>query len=79
MSAPLMRHVFYAGQLYGSYPLQEWIQGSLSLEMPDGAYLLVTEGRRWYIRQWSGYTPINLCDVPIELRALCLILDIPTH
>lgn len=72
----LMRHVFYAGQLHATYHLQEWVSGSRSLEVPDGAYLLMTEGHRWYLRQWSSFTPLNLCDVPAELKTLCLLLDI---
>ena len=77
MNAPFMRHLFYAGQLHASFTINEWGREYRSQWVPDGAYLLQTEGPSWYLYQWCSFTPINLCDVPAELQMLCMLLDIP--
>lgn len=64
-------HVFYAGQLYGEY--EKWRD---LLYIPDGAYLR-TNRNFWYLQFHGHKSPINLCDIPNEVRVLCLLLDIP--
>lgn len=72
----MMRHVFYAGQLYGSWTLQVWVGSGIALTIPDGAYLLMTEGPAWYRMQSNGYDYVLPSDVPSELKTLCLLLGI---
>lgn len=48
-----------------------WIN---SRDCPDGAYML-QNSRTWYVVMGRGFTPINLCDVPKELRLLALLLQ----
>ena len=66
---------FYAGLVYGEYdevrPRTE--------EFPDGLYLRIIwpSGEiHWYIKQFGSMTPINHCDIPKNLLALCLILGL---
>lgn len=77
MSRDNTQYLFYAGQLYGEYPYQEWVAKNISCDTPDGAYLYEAGRKTWYIRRFSSFTTINLCDVPTELQMLCLLLDIP--
>ena len=72
-----MRHLFYAGQLHASFTHQEWLMKHGRCDIPDGTYLLQTEGPSWYVYRWCAFTPINHSDVPTELQVLCLLLDIP--
>ena len=64
--------VFYAGLLYGEYtkpniPYREF---------PDGCYMRNGFTGDWYIKQFGSMTPINHCDIPKNLLALCLILGL---
>lgn len=61
--------VFYAGLLYGEYD-----QYPPAREMPDGAYLYCHKLDTWYVAMHRGWTPINLSDVPKELRTYLLLL-----
>lgn len=68
--------VFYAGLLYGEfpappYPYRLW-KRDFPLDLPDGAYLHTPEGK-WFR---SDYTPVLDADVPLELKALCLLLNL---
>jgi len=65
--------VFYASLLYGEYAIGEW-PGAHSL--PDGCYMLMSmqRSRDWYVKQHGSLTPIELSDVPLELRTLLLLL-----
>lgn len=73
----MMRHVFYAGQHYGSWTLQVWVGSGIALTIPDGAYLLMTEGPSWYHKKSGSFEYVIPSDVPPELKTLCLLLDIP--
>lgn len=64
--------VFYAGLVYGEYEGGDW--GGVSITLPDGAYMLFNK-KLWYAKRHSSLTPINLCDVPKELRLLTLLLN----
>ena len=62
---------FYEGQLYAEYA--NWDYPS---KVPNGAYLRFRSGN-WY-RTYDGFLdPINLWDVPEELKPVLLLLDIP--
>lgn len=64
--------VFYAGQLHEE--ADKWIPVHT---IPDGAYVLNQNkaGATWYVIRYGGATPINLSDVPKELRLLLLIIN----
>lgn len=66
-------YVFYAGQLYG-----EFEESKSLLDLPDGAYIRFPS-KNWYIQFHGTKSPINLCDIPNEVRVLCLLLDISTE
>ena len=72
MSLPLYRHVFYAGQLYETYTYEEW----KGVVLPDGAFIRFSEQGNWYHYCWHTFVPLNNCDVPPELKTLCLLLGI---
>ena len=76
MSNALLRHVFYADRLYGTYTFDEWVKRHNHEDIPDGAYLLLPEGPKWYIRRYSTYLPIDIEDVSLPCRALALLLGI---
>ena len=65
--------VFYGQQVYGEYGIATVPPAS---HLPDGAYMLAPRGR-WYRVLSGGLTPINLCDIPAEVRMNCLLLGIP--
>ena len=69
-------YAFYAGMIYGEYDV--WWPNTL--EFPDGLYLRTVskDGKAilWYLKQFGSMTPINHCDVPKNLLALCLILGV---
>lgn len=71
----MMRHVFYAGQHYGSYTFEEW--KSTVMNLPDGAYVRYSESSDWYIHRHCSFTILTSDDLPPELKTLCLLLDIP--
>jgi hypothetical protein len=62
--------VFYGQQIYGEYDSHPWCAG-----LPDGGYLRSPKGV-WYIVLSGGLTPINLSDIPPEVRLNCLLLGI---
>lgn len=71
MSSEGRRHtLFYAGLIYAEYEL--W---PASIDVPDGAYMFSRAGS-WFIFQHGSFSGINLCDVPPELRTLCLLMGI---
>lgn len=43
--------------------------------VPEGSYLYRQHSCTWYIRMGTSYTPINLSDVPKELKLLVLLLN----
>ena len=51
MSLPFYRHVFYAGQLYGTYTFEEW---KVREPLPDGAFVRYSELGSWYLLKWGG-------------------------
>lgn len=65
-----MLYVFYAGQFYGEITPREALKG-----LPDGAYTR-TSNNTWYLQFHGTKTPINLCDIPNEVRVNCLLLGI---
>jgi hypothetical protein len=64
--------VFYGQQVYGEYSLTTIPPAS---HLPDGAYLRDPKNR-WYIILSGGLTPINLSDIPNEVRLNCLLMGI---
>lgn len=65
-------HVFYAGLMYGEYtkpnvPYREF---------PDGCYMRSGSTGAWYVKLAGSMIPLNHCDVPKNLLALCLILGL---
>lgn len=65
-------HVFYAGLVYGEFTKPNFPYG----EFPDGCYIRNGFTGAWYIKLAGSMTPLNHCDVPKNLLALCLILGL---
>ena len=65
--------VFYGQQIYGEYTRDD---SPPTWELPDGCYIRYPEPNGWYIVLHRGLTPINLCDIPPEVRLNCLLLGI---
>ena len=66
--------VFYGQQVFGEYEKPDiWTRVDV---FPDGCYMRNPMGN-WYIRIGGGFTPINLCDIPPEVRVNCLLMGIP--
>ncbi len=61
--------VFYGQQVYGEF------ENLAPLDLPDGCYVRGFMGN-WYVRIGGGLTPINLSDIPPEVRLNCLLLGI---
>jgi hypothetical protein len=70
--------VFYEGKLYGEY--DEWPKF-----LPYGAIIREKLGHHWGNKSAFWYrvitvshtSPINLSDIPAEIKMLCLVLNIP--
>ena len=68
-----IHRAFYAGQLLGEYTRpKEFLH---VVQLPDGAYYRSGIGA-WYLKSHGTFTPINLCDIPNEVRVLCLLLNV---
>ncbi len=65
--------MFYGQQLYGTYSSNTPFQVT---DLPDGAYAKSYLGY-WYLVLNNGLTPINLSDIPPEVRLNCLLMGIP--
>ena len=66
-----MKHknlVFLDGVLLAEY--DEWPQAG---RIPNGTYLLTKQGD-WYRKYRNNSSPINLCDVPKELRLAVVLM-----
>ena len=74
MTIGIKRYVFYADQLYGEYPFDAWRPAVMGI--PDGAYVLYTETNNVYLYQFNSLIPLNNCDIPAEIKTLCLLLGI---
>ena len=77
-------HLFYAGQLVQAFDegrpnMGQYLHSNWGLEIYNGGYIHWPanphKDSAWYR---CDLTPVLLTDVPVELRALCLLLDIPT-
>ena len=64
--------VFYAGLVYGEYAKPNIPY----TEFPDGCYMRNHYTKAWYIKLAGSMTPLNHCDIPKNLLALCLILGL---
>lgn len=67
-------HVFYDGLLYGEY-----VKPNIPyMDFPEGSYSYMRNGftRAWYTKRFGYLTPLNHCDIPKNLLALCLILGL---
>jgi hypothetical protein len=65
--------VFYGQQVYGEYTRDT---APPIRELPDGCYIWYPETPGWYILICRSLTPINLCDIPPEVKLNCLLLGI---
>ena len=66
---------FYAGLIYGEYDVA-WPSTS---EFPDGLFLRsywANDETYWYIKQYGAMNPIGQRDVPKNILALCLLLNL---
>jgi len=46
--------------------------------IPNGTYVRFiwdTGDHTWYLKRFANLTPINQCDVPNHIQAMCLIID----
>lgn len=57
----------------GVTPHQTWPD-----DLPRGARILTPEGA-WYLKIFNSHIPVNNCDIPPDVRALCLIMGITTY
>lgn len=69
---------FVNGQFYKDFSSEGGITTKLRTEIPNGTYVYLPDGghwrAHWYLFKWNSYTPINLSDVPKEIKAAMLIL-----
>lgn len=67
------RLVFYAGLLHSEVQPGEILSPR---DLPDGAYVYAPRGDQtyWYLVRFCNAEPINLCDVPKELRTYVLLI-----
>lgn len=65
--------VFYAGLLYGEYAAEglRLLQVQGDLELYNGGYIYDKHDKRWYR---MDRTPVLDVDVPINLKAMLLLL-----
>lgn len=48
-----------------------------SNQWPEGACCRTQQNNgtaNWYVRQYNGVVPINLCDIPKEIKTLMLLM-----
>lgn len=64
--------VFYGQQIYGEYDKANL---PFAFDLPQGCYVRDPKGV-WYITLGGGTTPINLSDIPPEVRVNCLLMGI---
>lgn len=65
--------VFYGQQIYGEYTKSEFPK---VYSLPDGCYMLAPFTHCWYVKIDGGFIPINLSDLPPEVKVNCLLLGI---
>ena len=69
--------VFYGQQVYGEYTKDEISARYIRHEpFPDGCYMRNPFTQQWYVHIGGGFTPINLSDIPKEVRVNCLLMGI---
>jgi len=66
-----MNYVFHNNQVVLQFELMD--QRSTWL-VPRGSYVLLDHA--WYYKMKVSLVPINLCDIPKEIKTLCLLLGI---
>lgn len=68
--------VFHGGAIFAE--ADEWIKSG---QLPNGAYIRThVKWRRssdWYVTRHGNVSPINLCDIPKEIKMIMLLLDEP--
>lgn len=62
-------HIFYGFQYMGNEDTMDKHK-----KIPDGAYVLI--GSKWYTQFHGSLSPINKVDLPKEVQAQLLLLDI---
>jgi hypothetical protein len=69
---------FVDGKFYKDFPSAAGITAKLREQIPVGTYIYLPDGghwrAHWYLFKWNSFTPINLSDVPKEIKAALLIL-----
>lgn len=69
---------FVGGKFFKDFPQTEGITKRIKQEVPNNTYVYHPGGgtweASWYLYEWNNFTPINLSDVPKELKAALLIL-----
>lgn len=65
--------LFYGQQVYGEYSKSEMPKVHT---FPEGCYMHNSWTNGWYVKLGGGFTPINLSDLPPEVKVNCLLLGI---
>ena len=66
--------LFQGGVLKGKYTHAQWRE--LKPEDIFNAYVYQTNSKVWYYSAWGSLVPLNNCDLPNEIKALQLLIDI---
>jgi len=68
---------FVDGKFFKDFSSEVGITKTLREKIPAGTYIYTPKGGgwgpQWYLFKWNNFTPINLSDVPKEIKAALLI------
>lgn len=66
--------LFRNGVLVGKYTRSQW--SKLTAEEIFKCYVYRVQNKCWYYSAWGSLIPTNACDLPNEIKALQLLINI---
>ena len=66
--------LFQGGVFKGKYSRPQWRE--LKPEQIFNSYVYLTNSKVWYYSAWGSFVPLNDSDIPNEIRAFQLLINI---
>lgn len=66
--------LFQAGVFKGKYSRSQWRE--LKADETFNSYVYLTNSKVWYYSAWGSLVPLNDSDIPNEIKAFQLLMNI---
>ena len=74
MTEPYLYYLFRDGLFVGKYLFSEWQK--LRADEIFNSHVYSNRNKRWYYSAWGSLVPLNDSDIPNEIKAFQLLMNI---